>query len=276
MFFDERTPDAALPDEALGSFANVMPVAELNTTGNEDDPSVTDDELEIYFDSNRAGGQGNGDIWVAKRASRSEPFETPTLVAEIASGGDDTGPRITPDGLTMYFGSDRASGGDRDLYVTTRPDRASAWSSPTRITELASIYSESCAVEAEDGLALFFHSARTGNGDIYVAQRAARGQPWTQLSIVAEVSDPTASDGQLWASPDGETLYITSDRAGSAGIDIWFATRANRGEPFGAPQPVDALNTSGEDTDPALTTDQRTIYFVRVIGTDSDIYRATR
>src|SRR5262245_58586309 len=95
---------------ALGPFRNVQPVAELNTTGNEDDPTLTADQLEIFFTSTRAGGLGADDIWTSRRPSTSAPWGAPTLVTELSSPSRDLRPWISPDGLLLYFSSDRPGG----------------------------------------------------------------------------------------------------------------------------------------------------------------------
>ena len=119
-------------------FRNIAPLAAVNdATYDDDDPSPTGDLLEPYVDSDRPGaGAAMGDIWVARRGSTADPFGAPALVTELASTADDTTPEVSADGLTMYFSSDRSSAGDRDIYITTRPDRGSSWATPQRVDEL--------------------------------------------------------------------------------------------------------------------------------------------
>src|SRR5688500_2363993 len=53
---DDEVSDAAV--DAPTPFTMVAPIAELNTIYNEDDPSLTGDLLEMYFDSDRPGSPG--------------------------------------------------------------------------------------------------------------------------------------------------------------------------------------------------------------------------
>lgn len=54
------------------------------------DPMITHDGLAIFFSSNPGGGTGGSDIWVSRRASKTEPFGAAILfAAELADGGLD-------------------------------------------------------------------------------------------------------------------------------------------------------------------------------------------
>jgi len=79
--------------------------------------------LALFFCENRGrplrpGGFGNVDMWVTTRASVSEPWDTPVnLGPEVNSVSHDSGPVISPDGFTLYFGSDRPGGfGESDIW----------------------------------------------------------------------------------------------------------------------------------------------------------------
>ena len=76
---DAPEPDAATFDAApLGPFANVTPLSSLDTLGNEDDPTLTGDLLEIYFDR-------GGDIWYSTRASVADAWQLPLLLTAVNS-----------------------------------------------------------------------------------------------------------------------------------------------------------------------------------------------
>jgi len=276
--FVDHDPDA--PDAPLGPFGAPTRVLELaDSVQPDDDPSLTADLLEIYFDSQRDGGStaAMGDCWVATRASTSDPFGPPQLVAELASLADDTTFDVSPDGLTMYFISDRKLAGDRDIYVATRPDRSAPWSAPLRVDELASPADENGASELADGLHLAFSSSRSGSADLYIATRTAKGQPWQAPAAIPGLSDPTFGESQFWVNGDATVVYFTSDDApGVDGVDIWLATRASPDEPFGPIQRVTELDGPGEDADPWLSPDQRTVFFGSHRTGGGDIYTATR
>jgi hypothetical protein len=111
-------------DDASGmpSFEPPTPVMELNTGSNDQQPSVRRDGLEVIFTSDRPGGIGNLDLWVATRASTSDPWSNPqNLGTAVNSTAADARPALSWDGTELYFGSTRSGGfGSGDLYVSTR------------------------------------------------------------------------------------------------------------------------------------------------------------
>src|SRR5262245_10250456 len=70
-----------------------------------DNPTLTADLLEIFFTTDRAGG--NGDIWFARRSDVAHPFSPPAAVTELNTSTFETSSAISADGLTIWFGSDR-------------------------------------------------------------------------------------------------------------------------------------------------------------------------
>jgi Tol biopolymer transport system component len=104
------------------SFGAPTLVAALSTGLNDFRPNLRRDGLEIFFDSNRPGGQGGLDLWTSTRASTADPWAPPTpLGSSVNSPLDDLRATLSWDGRTLYFGSTRALGeGSQDLYVITR------------------------------------------------------------------------------------------------------------------------------------------------------------
>jgi Tol biopolymer transport system component len=90
-----------------GSFGPVTLVPELNTPAVEAHPQVTEDGLGVLLASNREGGAGGFDLWVASRRSTTEKFGAPTSLAEVNTADDEYGGWISPDGCRVYFSSNR-------------------------------------------------------------------------------------------------------------------------------------------------------------------------
>ena len=289
-FADQKTGDASgdgvaaidaprMDADILGqTFSNITVLPVVNDpTYNEDDPCLTGDLLEIFFDSDRpASGAAMGDVWTAKRASATDPFGPPTLVTELASLSDDTTPEVSLDGLTMYFSSDRAAAGDRDIYVTTRPDRASPWSTPQRVAELSkSGLDDDSAEPMPDGVHLVMSSGVQPTLDLLLATRTSPTAPWSSLVALPGLSDPTSDESQQWASPDLTVIYFVTDRAPSTSQDIWLATRPDAQSAFTITR-LTELSTGAGDVDPWLTPDLHTMYFASSRSGQFDIYTATR
>lgn len=58
-------------------WSNPQPLTELNTQYRDEMPSISDDGLILFFNSNRPGGYGSFDIWYSTRSSVDEPWGTP-------------------------------------------------------------------------------------------------------------------------------------------------------------------------------------------------------
>ena len=116
-----------LPD---GTYGPGVPVAELNTASLDRQPAIRRDGLEIFFASDRDGPAGNLDLFVATRASTSDPWSSPVnLGPTVNTSLIDARPELSFDGTTLYFQSTRpgavgctSSTGPCvfDIWVTTR------------------------------------------------------------------------------------------------------------------------------------------------------------
>jgi len=86
-------------------------------------PEISADGLSLYFSSTRVGGHGGTDIWVAKRATKDDPWGEPlSLGPNVNSGSDDWSPSISTDGLTLVF-----SRGFRSMWAATRKSVDDDW-----------------------------------------------------------------------------------------------------------------------------------------------------
>lgn len=103
-----------------GVYLAGVALSEINTTANEGQPNVRRDGMELFFWSDRVGGQGASDIYSSSKQSPLGPWETPVnLGPDVNSAFGETRPSLSWDGTTLYFGSTRV-GGQSDVYVTVR------------------------------------------------------------------------------------------------------------------------------------------------------------
>jgi len=118
LYFSEGSPQKIVMISRAASnapFGN--PIVIDVGGGSNADPALSDDERILIFASSRSGA---GDIYYATRASASGPFGAPTLVPTINDSNDADGdPTLSSDGCTLYFASNRGTGGDWDLYAST-------------------------------------------------------------------------------------------------------------------------------------------------------------
>ncbi len=87
---------------------------------NDFDPCFTPDGRHIYFFSNRAGGFGGDDIYSAAFDSNTGTYGQATnLGSNINTHGDEWGPVLSPDGMTLLFCTDgRGGSGKHDLFIS--------------------------------------------------------------------------------------------------------------------------------------------------------------
>ena len=89
-------------------------------------PSIRHDGLEIFFTSNRPGSIANSqDIWVATRETVFDAWSEPiNLGSPLNSALVDVQAYISSDRETLFFASNRPSGGPTDIYMSTRTKKS--------------------------------------------------------------------------------------------------------------------------------------------------------
>lgn len=96
----------------------------INTVFDEFGPGLTPDGKSLYFTSNRPGGVGLSDLWVARRANKNAPWSAPVnLGATVNSTAMDSVPSFPRDGHWMFFVSDRTSSTPACATRTARSER---------------------------------------------------------------------------------------------------------------------------------------------------------
>ncbi len=106
----------------LTGFGSADPAEGLNSDSTEFHPMITEDGLTLLFSSDRPNGKGAFDVYVAERATSSEPFADPKPISEINSSFNDYAGWISRDRCRIYFASGREVNDLRDnVYVAERP-----------------------------------------------------------------------------------------------------------------------------------------------------------
>jgi hypothetical protein len=101
------------------AWAAPVAITELGTAaGYSQNPWATPDGLALVFSSDRGGGAGGGDIWLATRASTNDAFGAPVNVAEINDGFFQADPWISADRRYIVFASNVS--GTLHLYEAHR------------------------------------------------------------------------------------------------------------------------------------------------------------
>lgn len=238
-------------------------VEELASDAVDDNPTLTEDQLEIFFTSRRSGGAGSTDIWHARRASVADPFGAPEPLTELNTAEFESSPAVAPDGLTLWFGSAReGSLGETDIWKSVRSTRDSAWSEPEHVPLLSSTAADIPRPPGFGGRVMPLASRRNEGGIYwtYFAERAAATDEFAEPRLLEELASPDASVVDAFLTEDGLTLWFNRTPQGGNG-DLYRAARPSPAAPFGEPELVPDLSTEDEERDPWLSSDGRTLYF---------------
>lgn len=161
----------ATREELRAEFGEPEQVLGVNGTSYDHLPWISDDELRIYYTTERAGGLGHSDIWFATRASKDDPFDNHALVPGINSEFREDAVAFAPDRLTVYFTTDRATDGNLDIWRATRSSRASDFEAAEVVPGVNSDSEDTNLALTRDGKRLYFSSGRDGKQRLWVVAR---------------------------------------------------------------------------------------------------------
>jgi Tol biopolymer transport system component len=109
--------------------------------------------------------------------------------------------------------------------------------------------------------------------------REPRFGPWTSPINIASPVNSTADDVAPVISKDGRTLYFSSTRTGSKGVDIWVSKRPNERAEWGEPVNLGpVVNSAGVDRVRSISPDGRVLLFQsnRLGAGGTDIWASVR
>lgn len=267
---DGSTSTGELPTclDSETAFGEPTPLDRLNTDAGEGRPWLSADELTVYFGSNREGGLGGFDLFVAGRDDIASPFGSPTRL-NISTSAEEFSPALTSDGLTLYFTY------DYDTYVSTRDSVVAEFAAPAPVAGINDVAGDYHPWISADGEVLYFNSERTGNSEIFVTQRGPGGA-FTDPVLVGELNSDDTEDFPI-LSEDRLSIFFASTRPGGlGGPDIWTARRSTTDDGFGAPTNVEELNTTDQDHPGWLSPDGCRLYLIRVVDGTRNIFVAER
>jgi WD40-like Beta Propeller Repeat len=247
--------------------------------------------LSLYFSSDRAGGFGGQDIWVAQRASVDSPWAPPMNLGQVVNTADvESAPALSRDEHWMFFNSNRPGGfGASDIWVSYREHTKDdlGWHEPVNLgAAINTPFNDQAPGYFENDDAgtplLFLASDRPGgigSFDIYVSQ-ILRDRSLTPARLVPELSSP-GIDLRASVRFDGLEVVLFSDRPGSlGGFDLWASTRETVFDPWSTPTNLGPpVNSIANDQNPYIAADRQTLYFAsnRAGGSGQlDLFMTTR
>jgi Tol biopolymer transport system component len=239
-----------MPDAALGPWTTPTP---MSVMAGVDDPSLTDDRLELYFNA-------NGDIYITTRQTLTSAWSGAQVVATLSTASETT-PEVSYDGLTIFVSSDRTGTlGSQDIFSVTRANRGAAWGTPAPVPNINSPTQETSSVMTPDGLVIVMTSQRgtSNSSDLFTSVRSSPTGAWA--TPIEQTALTTAThEGSPFLSADGLTIYFDSDKTGNN--DLYYAHRNSVNDLFPPAVPVPDINTSASEEDAWLSADGRHLVF---------------
>ncbi len=234
-------------------------------------PSVTFDELAIYFER-------NDNPFRATRQSTSEPFGPPSQVSELQTAQRDSRISTTTDDRVAVFASSRnGTVGLLDLWQARRQGNQ-PFGTPSSIL-FAALNTTSNEFDPEitpDGLDLYWSPNTGGPQQIHHASRGSIDAPFGNAETLTLSATNQVAFFDPGISPDQLVIAFAADdgTVGALG-NLFYATRASAADPFGTAVELAELNSMAHDGDADLASDGCTLYFSSSRDGASAIYAAS-
>ncbi len=214
--------------------------------------------------------------------------------ATLNTASNETGPVSSPNGLSLYFTSDRVGGqGGNDIYVSQRATLGSAWGAPQNLgATVNSSVNDNITGISLDGRSMLINSTRPGGiggPDLWILTRTDSNNDfgWTAPVNLGATVNSTGADnsGNFFEDPvtGVVTLIFSSDRAGGLpGIKFdFFQSTRNPDGTFNTPTLIPELNGEGSHFGSAIRRDGLEIFIAssRPAGLNNpkfDIFVSTR
>jgi hypothetical protein len=199
---------------------------------------------------------------------QSNEWEAPIPVpGPVNTAGAEDSPFITPDDRWLFFfftpdlnlpAEKQIADGVTGIYWSQRA--GNNWTDPQRI--ILGSYESLDGCEFVQGNVMWFCSVRAGNYravDVYTAQYV--NGIWTNVTNAGRQLNSGYAIGEFCLSPDGNTLYFSSNGTGGfGGRDIWYTTKSKGG--WTAPINLGPVVNGNHDEDqPFITLNGQELWF---------------
>ena len=242
------------PDYVWSEPENLGP--SINGTGDEKSPSLTNDQLRIYYDRSNGGraeasrastdlpfaapvkGHSVKESWLsgdgltiayllkeggaevlafAQRPTLDAPWSKIVLPPQANGPGQPRWPRLSPDGLSLLFQTHLPTN-QNDIWISRRPSVAEPFGPAANYGPIVNTgVWEGSAQLLGDNSTLVFRR----NSDWHFIYQNERGGK-TALPL----AEHPFSTEYLWLAPDARSAYFSANRAGGfGGLDLWVSRR---------------------------------------------------
>ena len=193
------------------------PLVEINSEYNERGPSFSLSGDQLFFSSDRVGGQGGFDLYVSDFDGASwGPVRS--LGSNINTSNNETGPAPSMDELGLYFSSDRKSNNNQDIFYAERqdpiPDSGLIFKEPISVNDLNSRSDDVQAALTRRGSLVFMSSDRQADSryGVYMS-RLVDGKAQALERVDLYLNDDNVTDPAV--RMDGFDLLFSTDYGAS-------------------------------------------------------------
>ena len=193
------------------------PLVEINSEYNEKGPSFSLSGDQLFFSSDRVGGQGGFDLYVSDFDGESwGPVRS--LLSNINTSDNETGPAPSMDELGLYFSSDRKSNNNQDIFYAERqdpiPDSGLIFKEPISVNDLNSRSDDVQAALTRRGSLVFMSSDRQADSryGVYMS-RLVDGKAQALERVDLYLNDDNVTDPAV--RMDGFDLLFSTDYGAS-------------------------------------------------------------
>ena len=206
--------------------------------------------------------------------SQNNTFSAPqNMGATLNTASNETNPIISPNGLSLYFTSDRPSGqGGNDIWVSQRTTLNSTWGAPQNLgATVNSSSGDSITGLSRDGRLMLLNSTRPGgfgSNDVHLSTRTNANNDFgwhTPVNLGATINTTFIEIAANFFEDPATgvvSLIFSSDRVGIPGQNFHFyqSTQHSDGT-FTFPVLIDDLNSEGAEFGPTIRQDGLEIFF---------------
>jgi len=272
----EGSVDAGVVCDFTKPFTTFRALTELESKGDDNHATLSPDELQIWFASDRFSDANQRDIYTAKRQKRTDPFGPISIVTEISTSRDDSQPSISADLLTMLFAT-LVNGIQWDIFIATRATASDPFGPPASVVGVNMSSTDWMPTFSGDQKTLYFSSDRGGDANVWAWSYGSAQAPAQVAGI-----DTASTDQRQCLSSDELLVYWASNRPDLdhiGGLDVFVANRAQKTDAFGNARIVTELSTTSDENADWLSPDLCRLYVHsnRSIGMGGDdLYIAER
>ena len=171
-------------------------------------PWVSCDNLRLYYHNETSG---IFHLMYSERASIEEPWPAGKSLEQLNLLGNRLqAPSLTQDELIIFFDASDISGGkgSYDIWMATRPDQHSSFTSYRNLSEINTSSSEGSPFISANGLELYFSSNRNGKSQLFKATRNSLYEAFGNIRTLSQFDIEGKSVSGACISYNGQEMFF--------------------------------------------------------------------